>query len=157
MPLSALTPAPARMKIRSVGKTVSMDERYDDLLPGGQRRLRWTPKSRPFFVDNKLMSGKVELCVFRSFSFEKCRSFQSQPRLWGKCGFASEVEKSVFWTFPRSGFSTAFRHPFEFSLFGSIPTPSALVDRGRRSVAQTLMQPLMVVELKVVVDARSCF
>jgi hypothetical protein len=39
-------------------------------------RLRWTPKSRPFFVDNKLMSGKVELCVFRSFSFEKGRSFQ---------------------------------------------------------------------------------
>ncbi len=27
MPLSALTPAPARMKIRSVGETVSMDER----------------------------------------------------------------------------------------------------------------------------------
>jgi len=38
--------------------------------------VRWTPKSRPFFVDNKLMSGKVELCVFRSFSFEKGRSFQ---------------------------------------------------------------------------------
>jgi len=45
-------------------------------LGKGLGEVRWTPKSRPFFVDNKLMSGKVELCVFRSFSFEKGRSFQ---------------------------------------------------------------------------------
>jgi hypothetical protein len=109
------------------------------------------------------MSGKVELCVFRPFSFEKGRSFQSQPRLCGKWKSAGYADFQARWKSPFFGlfhgaaFPQPFAAPVEFSQFGSIPDPSALVDRGRRSVVQTLMQPLMVVELKVTVDARSCF
>jgi FlaA1/EpsC-like NDP-sugar epimerase len=33
--------------------------------------LKWTPKSRPFLGCNKLISGEVELCVFRSLSSDK--------------------------------------------------------------------------------------
>ena len=75
------------------------------------------------------MSGKVELCVFRSFSFEKG-------------------------PFIPVGAFRRRRRVFVVRLHTDL---SALVDRGRRSVVQTLMQPLMVVELKVAVDARSCF
>ena len=61
-------------------KWLGIEEPNEDDLKRAVLRMReavrWTPKSRPFFVDNKLMSGKVELCVFRSFSFEKGRSFQ---------------------------------------------------------------------------------
>ena len=34
------------------------------------------------------------------------------------CGFPSAVGKSVLWTFPRSGFSTAFRRRLRVLFFG---------------------------------------
>jgi len=39
--------------------------------------IKWTPKSRPFFRCNKLISGEVELFVFRSSSLIKNRSYPS--------------------------------------------------------------------------------
>ena len=42
-----------------------------------QRKLKWTPKSRPFFRCNKLILGEVESSVFRSSSLIKNRSYPS--------------------------------------------------------------------------------